>query len=133
MTIALLNSLAVSAPRGIATAVSRTTFRSQGILAAETVDLSLSWDQFWGSFRTAVGEELLTLITMVGMLLVVGAVLKWLWDRRRGNGGGGMGGANAILWTLLLGATLAAPGLLIPLFLNLLDGLANAFVSVMPD
>lgn len=133
MTIALLNPLAVSAPRGLATAVSRTTFRSQGVLAAETVDLSHSWDQFWGSFRTAVGEDLLTLITMIGMLLVVGAILKWLWDRRRGNGGGGMGGANAILWTLLLGATLAAPGLLIPLFLNLLDGLANAFVSVMPD
>lgn len=103
---------------------------SVGGILAEEVNLKASWGKFWGDFSQAVGTQLLGMITMVGMLLVVGSVLKWLWDRRRGNGGG-MGGANTVMWTLLLGATLAAPGLLIPLFLQLLDGIANAFVSII--
>lgn len=106
---------------------------SVGGILAEEVNLKASWGKFWGDFSLAVGTQLLGMITMVGMLLVVGAVLKWLWDRRRSGGGmgGGMGGANTVMWTLLLGATLAAPGLLIPLFLQLLDGIANAFVSII--
>lgn len=115
-----------------ATSVQRPTTRSLGILAATNIDLSGSWDSFWGTFQGSIGP-VMTLITMVGMLLVVGSVLKWLWDRRRGGGGGGgggMGGANTVMWTLLLGATLAAPNLLIHQILTFLDAVANAFVSV---
>lgn len=114
-----------------ATSVQRPTTRSLGILAATDINLSGSWSSFWGKFQGSIGS-VMTLITMVGMLLVVGSVLKWLWDRRRGGGGGGgMGGANTVIWTLLLGATLAAPNLLIPVILTFLDAVANAFVSVV--
>lgn len=103
-----------------------------GILAQEStaVNLAGGWDDFWGGLKGAPGfEGIAALATALGAILVVGAVLKWLWEKRRGGGGGGKG-SEGILWALALGAVLAAPGGLIPLLLTVLDFVANGIIGV---
>ncbi len=101
------------------------------ILAAGTINLSGSWGQVWGAVQAAIGTKLTTLLSAVGVILVVGAVFKWLFERRRGGGGAFSGQASSgLLWTLAAGATLAAPGVLIPIFLTILDAIANAVIGL---
>jgi len=62
------------------------------------------------------------------MLLVVAAILTYLWERRRGNGGQG-GGHQKILWAIAIGMVLAAPDVVIPAILTIVDFIANALAS----
>lgn len=101
--------------------------------AADKVNLSKGWSDFWKGLTgsNANIDGILSLATAIGALLVVGAILKWLWEKRRGGGGGGGGGkTDGIIWALALGAVLAAPNLLIPIFLNILDVVANGVANV---
>lgn len=101
------------------------------VLAAGTIDLASSWEQVWGAVKGAIGSKLTTLLSAVGVILVVGALFKWLFERRRGGGGAFSGQASSgLLWTLAAGATLAAPGVLIPIFLTILDAIANAVIGL---
>jgi len=59
---------------------------SNVMLLAGTINLSGSWNQVWGAVQTAIGTKLTTLLSAVGVILVVGAVFKWLFERRRGGG-----------------------------------------------
>jgi hypothetical protein len=102
------------------------------ILAADKINLSSGWTTFWEGISGSLGG-LPTLMTAIGALLVVGAIGKWMWEKRRGGGGGGGGGggkSEGIIWALALGAMLAAPNLLIPIFLKTLDIVANGIVAV---
>jgi len=62
------------------------------------------------------------------MLLVVAAILTYLWERRRG-GDGGKGGHTKILWAIIIGAILAAPSVVIPAILTIVDFVANVIAS----
>lgn len=94
------------------------------------IKLGEGWDNLIGAFeKQAAFEKILTLLTAVGALLVVMAVVKWFWDKRRGGGGGG-GGNSSVGWALAVGALLAAPQIIIPVILDILDVVANAFVDV---
>lgn len=86
-------------------------------------DLSATWTDFWGRVSGELGG-VTQLLAFVGLVLIVGSIIKYFWDRRRG-------GANAgqLLWAFGAGAILAAPDFLIPLFLNVVDLLINAFGS----
>ena len=91
------------------------------------VDLKGGWAKVWSAIGTALGN-LAGLLTAFGVIIVVFAVLKWLWDKRRGGGGQG----NSTLgWAMGFGAILAAPGLLIPLTLGLVDVLINAVINIV--
>jgi len=57
---------------------------SNVMLLAGTINLSGSWGQVWGAVQAAIGTKLTTLLSAVGVILVVGAVFKWLFERRRG-------------------------------------------------
>lgn len=99
--------------------------------AAEKVDLSGGWDQFWSALKGASGmDQILNLMTIIGVIIVVFALLKWTWDRRRGGGFGGGGGSGGVWGALLVGAVLTAPALLFPIMLTVLDVIANAVVSI---
>jgi hypothetical protein len=98
------------------------------VIGASSVNLVTGWNTVWSAVQSALGP-LATLLTAVGSVMVVGGVLKWIWDRRRGGGGGGQGHA-ALLWTILFGAILASPGLLIPFFLTVADFVINAIVNL---
>lgn len=101
------------------------------LLMAEPTKINLAggWDTVWSAIQSAIGNQLTALLTAVGVLIVVASLFKWMWDRRR-SGGGGMGQSSGVLWSLLVGATLSAPGLLIPIFLTILDAIANAVLGI---
>lgn len=103
------------------------------LVLASDVNMSRTWSDVWDSLDRALGP-ISDLIAGIGVILVVFSVVKWLWDRRRG-GGGGMGGgqASGVMWTLLVGAVLIAPSVLLPLILTILDAVVNAVVHLWRD
>ena len=94
-----------------------------------SVDFASSWTTLWNSVSGSI-SGLTKLLGIVGLLLVVGSVLKWLWDRRRGGVGGGFQAHSHILFTLVLGAVLAAPNFMINWMLVILDTIVNAIASI---
>ena len=100
------------------------------LVSAGPIDLNGSWITLWGAVESALGTKLTTLMAVIGTIIVVMALVKWAWDRRRGQGGGGGGGSQAIWGALLVGAILSAPGVIIPVMLQVVDAIANAVYSV---
>jgi len=90
------------------------------------VNLKGSWSNFWGAI-TAGFPLITSMMSFVGVALVVIAVAKWVWERRRQ---GGAGNHQPLWGALLVGALLVAPTVLLPLLLTILDGVANIGVSV---
>ncbi len=91
-----------------------------------TINLAAGWATVWNPIKAALGP-LSALLTAVGVLVVVAALVKWIWDKRRGGGGGG---TSAIWWAVGVGVLFAAPDLVIPLLLGILDAIANAVVGI---
>lgn len=100
------------------------------VAANSNVNFAAGWDKVWGAVTSGFpGVDIM--LMAVGMILVVIAGVKYAWDRRRG------GGNASPLWnTLIIGAILLLPGVVIPLALRLLSGLANigikVFAAVVP-
>lgn len=100
-----------------------------GVIPMADVNLRKSWSTFWKAVQGQAGP-ILNLLAVIGVLIVVGAIIKWAWDRRRGGGFGGGGNSGAIWGALLVGCLLSAPSILIPMFLLLFDVVANAGIDV---
>jgi hypothetical protein len=100
------------------------------LLGTSSINLTAGWNTVWGDIQTALGSQLTTLVTAIGALLVVGAILKWLWDRKRSGSMGGAGAHSGLLWTFIIGAVLTAPAVIVPIFLNLSDFVTNAIVNL---
>jgi len=96
------------------------------LLATSNINLVNGWSTLWNAINSALGN-LAPLLTAVGAAMVVIAILGWIWERRRGGGGQGH---QKLLWTLLLGAVLASPDLLIPFFLTIADFIINAIANL---
>lgn len=91
------------------------------------VDLAGAWTGLWARISGASGiTGLLTLMTWIGVGMVVFAIAKWAWSRRRGGAQAGQLG-----WPITVGALLAAPAAVVPAFLWLIDLGANAVVSLL--
>ena len=94
------------------------------------VNFSGGWDTFWGAISAELGG-VMTALTVIGTLLVVCSVLSWIWQKRRGgNAAQGLGGVFIFIF---IGAVLAAPGLLIPGILSIIDWIANAIAALISD
>lgn len=94
---------------------------------AEQVNLAGGWGQFWSAI-TGGFPKITMIMTIIGVILVVFAIVKWAWDRRRG----GLTGNHGHLWgSLIPGAVLVAPTVLLPLGLLLLDGIINMVISII--
>lgn len=96
------------------------------IFAANSVNLVTGWQTLWTAINNALGP-LAALLTAVGAALIVVAILGWIWERRRGGGGAGH---QKLFWTLIIGAVLASPDLLIPFFLTIADFIINAIANL---
>lgn len=97
---------------------------SVNVAANTSVNFGASWSKVWGAVTAGFpGVDLM--LTSIGMILVVFALCKYAWDRRRG------GGNASPLWnTLIIGALLLLPTVVIPLVLGLLSGIANIGIKV---
>lgn len=95
---------------------------------ANEVNLRGSWLKFWQAV-TGGYDGLINMMAIIGVALVVFALIKWAWDRRRG---GSMGQGAQPLWGALIpGAILAAPNVILPILLQILDWLANIVLSLV--
>ncbi|KQP01415.1 hypothetical protein [Leifsonia sp. Leaf264] len=84
------------------------------------LDLKGAWDTFWTTISgTYSGSPIETIVTCVGIGLIAFSVLKYFWDKRRGNAG--IRGHSAIWWSLGFGALLTGPAATIPFVLGLLQ------------
>lgn len=91
-------------------------------------NLAGAWSSFWGAISGSAGiNNLTTILAIVGMLLIVGALVKFVWDKRRGGGGN----SQAVIWTMIVGGILAGPNVFIPLLLTLADFIVNLFETIL--
>jgi hypothetical protein len=92
----------------------------------QSINLEASWNTFWSAISGPIAP-ILSVLSVVGVIIVVAAIIKWAWDRRRGL----QGGNSSHIWgALLVGVLLCAPTIVIPKFLFLLDIIANAVISI---
>lgn len=87
------------------------------------VDFVSEWNTIWGAVGSALGP-INGLLSLVGAILVVAAVVKWVWEKRKGSANHG-----PLLHTIIIGAVLMAPNVVIPIFLTLIDAIVNAAIS----
>lgn len=90
------------------------------------VNLSAGWDTFWNGITAAFGDQANAILTVVGVILVVfsgaGFLIAKLRGRTNNNG--------KLFVSLIIGAICAAPTVLIPLALNLIDLIINAGIAI---
>jgi hypothetical protein len=94
-------------------------------MAAE-VDLSGAWSTFWNAVTSSTGAQLTNVLSVLGVALLVFAFASYMWQRARSKGGD----SGKLWWAVAIGATLAAPGVIFPLVLTVVDLIANAGISV---
>ena len=94
----------------------------------DSINLTDGWNTLWGALN--IPPQMMVLLTVVGVLIVIAAVFKWILERKR-QGSQGMGQSSGpLLWATLAGVAIAAPALIIPIALTLLDWIINAFVGI---
>lgn len=102
--------------------------------AASNIDLQSKWGTFWSTLSTALGalSGVMTMLTIFGFVIIVVSLLKFLYEKRKSQGAGGVAGQQAkpIYWALALGGVLIAPEVLIPIFLAVFDLLINLFINL---
>lgn len=89
------------------------------------VDLSGGWTTLWGKINTGDFASVMTLLTIIGVALVIFSAVSWIWSKRRG-------GApwSGVLWAAIVGGILVSPNVLIPWLLQLVDLIVNAVVRL---
>ena len=90
------------------------------------VDLKGGWSTFWGSFNAAMNDQVRSALTIVGVILIVAAVITWIFQKRRGQ----PVQLGRLGWTIAAGAVLAGPDLVIPGLLGVVDLIVNAFINL---
>ena len=100
-----------------------------GFLASTTtVNFAGDWTSIDNAFNSALGSSLITFLGVIGTLLIIFSIVKYVWDRRRGN----QGSHQHILWSLSIGAILAVPSVVMPALLTVLDAVVNTFLKILP-
>lgn len=94
--------------------------------ANDRVNFHGNWTTFWGAAQGQLGG-ILTLLGIIGLLLVAGAVIMWIYRKSRGGGGN----TSGLVWTIVVGAILASPNFLIPMLLRVIDFFINTIAAVL--
>lgn len=90
-----------------------------------TLNLSGAWQAFWNGISGGLGNLPMAL-AIIGMLIIVGGLIKFFWDKRRGGGGN----TSQLVWTSVIGSLLAAPNLILPILLGIVDLVVNMLVKL---
>ena len=88
-----------------------------------TLDLKSGWDKLWTTLTG--GTQIGTLLAAVGIAIVVGFLIKWFWDKRRGSGG------KFPTMAVILGAVLAGPTLLVPVIITVVEAVINLGINII--
>lgn len=83
------------------------------------------WNALWEALPNsgAIG----TILAVIGVLIIVLALLKWAWERRRGSVN-----AQGFPWmALVFAAILAGPNITLPIILGIGDALINLVGNVI--
>lgn len=94
---------------------------------AADVNFAGGWNTAYSAITSGF-PQLMNILTVVGVILVIGTLLKWAWDRRRG--GSMAQGAQPVWGVLIIGSILMAPTIVMPLLLLIVDGIANAGLAL---
>jgi len=92
------------------------------------VNLAAGWSLIWSTISGALGG-VGGALTVFGTLLVVVGFVSWLWQKRRGTGGG-HGQQSGLIWTILIGTLLVTPGVVLPILLTAVDIVLNACITL---
>jgi hypothetical protein len=96
------------------------------IQAASNIDIASQWGTLWAAV-TSGAPGITNILMAVGALLVIGSLVMWAIKRRTQRG---LGDMTAVWGSLLIGALLLAPSVVIPIVLKLIDIIANIVVSL---
>lgn len=92
---------------------------------AKSVDMVQSWSKLWSSASASSGfTQLRWALTVAGMIVVVSALLRFIWKSRHGQGQ-----RQHVLWSLVVGSILVLPGILVPALLTLADAVINLIIG----
>lgn len=98
------------------------------LAASNSLDLAGNWNTLWTSLTAATGfSHVQTFLSVIGLILVVLAIGKYLFDRRRGNSAQ----HTTVLWAALAGALLSAPDVVLPGLLGALDFVVNSISGAL--
>ncbi|GAA2040459.1 hypothetical protein GCM10009720_21100 [Yaniella flava] len=93
-------------------------------------DFKGGWDRVWSTLTSsAPGLEMA--MNIIGVILIVAAILSYLWQHRKGSGWGN--GTAIIIGAAILGTALLAPAILFPLLLGVIDWLIAFVVNLGED
>lgn len=93
---------------------------------ATNIDLSGAWDTLWGAVTASTGPILTNVLSVLGVIILVLAIFGYIWSRARGRGN-----AGGLVWAIVIGAVLAAPGVVFPILLTLIDLVINAVIDIV--
>lgn len=94
----------------------------------DRVDLRTPWNNVINGIAGTAGQNLLTLLAAVGVLILVFALLSFFWQRRKG---GGMSGMGSLTMPIIIGGILAAPRVVIPILLWLIEVAVNFILGIV--
>lgn len=81
----------------------------------DTIDFSGDWTDFWSRVHLGISSDAQKLISWIALAIVVYALWRWVWAKHKGTQSGN------VMWALLLGAVIAAPNLIVPAVLEVID------------
>jgi hypothetical protein len=95
-------------------------------IQAGAVNISGQWSTLWGAI-TSAAPSITGILSAVGALLIIMALVMWIVKRRTQRG---MGDMTAVWGSAIVGALLLAPAVVIPLVLTVLDLIINIVISL---
>lgn len=97
---------------------------------SDKVDLKGKFEELLGLVEGGDLGAFFKVAAWIGAIVLVMSVVAYVWQRRRGTGGGGKGGSKGVTMSAIVGGILVAPGALLPLLLGIIDTIINAFINI---
>lgn len=81
----------------------------------------------WNNLKSLIPglDGLFSVTAVIGVVIVAWFIGKWVWDKRRGTGGG------FPLWPVIFGGFLAGPAVVIPVILTLASWFMTLLVQAI--
>ncbi|MDO4243562.1 MAG: hypothetical protein Q4C85_07365 [Actinomyces sp.] len=96
----------------------------------ESVDFTTLWSSFLTTVESVADTAgLFTILAYVGLGILIAAIVRWFWQKRRG--GRIAEGNSAVFWALVVGLLCISPKVVIPIALLILQILANLCIAVL--